>query len=276
MTRQQLFTVCFFGVLLLLVYQIGLIFRPFVMPVLWAVILAHLTYPLHLRMTRWLGRRKALSAGFLTTTIMALGVLPIIMLGVMLVREAGAAYTAVELWIESGGVKRLPEDLARLPPAFAKDGTVTAGNSSGINDGAAAVLLADDETARRLGLKPLAAVGPSATAGVDPAYMGLGPVPATHKALAHAGIRLEDVDIMEINEAFAVQVLACLREFAIDSTSVNVNGGAIALGHPLGCSGARLVTTLVHEMIRRRAYRGLATLCVGVGQGVTTILEGVE
>ncbi len=166
-------------------------------------------------------------------------------------------------------------DLAKLPPAFAKDGTVTAGNSSGINDGAAAVLLVEEEAARKLGLKPLARIGPSATAGVDPAHMGIGPVPATRKALRRAGMRLQDVDIMEINEAFAVQVLACLRDLDIDNTNVNVNGGAIALGHPLGCSGARLVTTLVHEMRRRGARRGLATLCVGVGQGVATVLESV-
>jgi 3-oxoadipyl-CoA thiolase len=167
------------------------------------------------------------------------------------------------------------EDLAKLPPAFAKDGTVAAGNSSGINDGAAAVLLVEEETARRMGLKPLARIGPSATAGVDPACMGIGPVPATRKALERARLRLQDVDIIEINEAFAVQVLACLGELGIDSTRVNVNGGAIALGHPLGCSGARLVTTLVYEMRRRQARHGLATLCVGVGQGVATILEGV-
>jgi 3-oxoadipyl-CoA thiolase len=167
------------------------------------------------------------------------------------------------------------EALAKLPPAFAKDGTVTAGNSSGINDGAAAVLLVEEETARRMGLKPLARVGPSATAGVDPAYMGIGPVPATRKVLERAGIRLRDVDIIEINEAFAVQVLACIHELGLEDATLNPNGGAIALGHPLGCSGARLVTTLVHEMRRTQARRGLATLCVGVGQGVATVLEGV-
>jgi 3-oxoadipyl-CoA thiolase len=167
------------------------------------------------------------------------------------------------------------ESLAQLPPAFVKDGTVTAGNSSGINDGAAAVLLVEEETARKMGLKPLARVGPSATAGVDPAYMGIGPVPATHKVLERAGIRLRDVDIIEINEAFAVQVLACIRELGLEDANLNPNGGAIALGHPLGCTGARLVTTLVHEMRRTRARRGLATLCVGVGQGVATVFEGV-
>jgi 3-oxoadipyl-CoA thiolase len=167
------------------------------------------------------------------------------------------------------------ESLARLPPAFAKDGTVTAGNSSGINDGAAAVLLMEEETAKRMGSKALARIGPSATAGVDPACMGLGPVPATRKVLQRAGIRLRDVDIIEINEAFAVQVLACIRELGLEDANLNPNGGAIALGHPLGCSGARLVTTLVHEMRRTGARRGLASLCVGVGQGVATILEGV-
>jgi 3-oxoadipyl-CoA thiolase len=167
------------------------------------------------------------------------------------------------------------ESLAKLPPVFAQDGTVTAGNSSGINDGAAAVLLMEEETAKRMGLKALARIGPSATAGVDPACMGLGPVPAARKVLQRAGIRVRDVDIIEINEAFAVQVLACIRELGLEDANLNPNGGAIALGHPLGCSGARLVTTLVHEMRRTGARRGLATLCVGVGQGVATILEGI-
>jgi 3-oxoadipyl-CoA thiolase len=166
------------------------------------------------------------------------------------------------------------ESLAKLPPAFVKDGTVTAGNSSGINDGAAAVLITAEETAKRMGLQPIALVGPSATAGVDPACMGIGPVPATQKVLRRAGIRIRDVDIIEINEAFAVQVLACIRELGLEPAILNPNGGAIALGHPLGCTGARLVTTLVHEMRRSAARRGLATLCVGVGQGVATILEG--
>jgi 3-oxoadipyl-CoA thiolase len=167
------------------------------------------------------------------------------------------------------------EDLAKLPPAFAKDGTVTAGNSSGINDGAAVVLLAEEQTARRLGLKPMAAIGPSATAGVDPGCMGMGPVPATRKALERAKLRLGDIDIIELNEAFAAQAIACIRELGLDAARVNPNGGAIALGHPLGCTGARLVTTLVHEMGRQGARRGLATLCVGVGQGVATVIEGV-
>jgi 3-oxoadipyl-CoA thiolase len=167
------------------------------------------------------------------------------------------------------------EILAKLRPVFAKDGTVTPGNSSGINDGAAAVLLVEEETARRLGLRPMAAIGPSATAGVDPAHMGIGPVPATRKALKRAGIDLRDIDIIELNEAFAAQSLACIRELGMDGAKVNPNGGAIALGHPLGCSGARLVTTLVHEMRKTKSRRGLATLCVGVGQGVSTIIEGL-
>jgi 3-oxoadipyl-CoA thiolase len=167
------------------------------------------------------------------------------------------------------------EILAKLRPVFAKDGTVTAGNSSGINDGAAAVLLVEEATARRLGLRPLAAIGPSATAGVDPAHMGIGPVPATRKVLKRAGIDLRDIDIIELNEAFAAQSLACIRELGLDEARVNPSGGAIALGHPLGCSGARLVTTLVHEMQKTKARRGMATLCVGVGQGVSTIIEGL-
>jgi 3-oxoadipyl-CoA thiolase len=165
------------------------------------------------------------------------------------------------------------ETLAKLKPAFAADGTVTAGNSSGINDGAAAVLLVEAKTAERLGITPLAIVGASATAGVDPACMGLGPIPATRKVLARAGLKPGDLDIIELNEAFASQSLACIRDLELDAAKVNVNGGAIALGHPLGCSGARLVATLVHELRRRSAKRGLATLCVGVGQGVSTIIE---
>jgi acetyl-CoA C-acetyltransferase/3-oxo-5,6-didehydrosuberyl-CoA/3-oxoadipyl-CoA thiolase len=167
------------------------------------------------------------------------------------------------------------EVLAGLRPAFAKDGTVTAGNSSGINDGAAALLVTELETAKRLGLRPLAAIGPSATAGVDPACMGIGPVPATRKLLKRAGLSIRDIDIIELNEAFAAQSLACIRELEISDANINPSGGAIALGHPLGCTGARLVTTLVHEMTRTRAKRGLATLCVGVGQGVSTIIEGI-
>ena len=172
------------------------------------------------------------------------------------------------------------EQLARLRPAFRKDGTVTAGNSSGINDGAASLLLTSSGKARELGVQPLVRVVASAAAGVDPRTMGLGPVPATRKALARAGLTMEDIGLVEINEAFAVQSLACMRELGMDPLITNVNGGAIALGHPLGCSGARLVTTLVHEMKRRNAAGqpvryGLATLCVGVGQGEATIVEWI-
>ena len=165
------------------------------------------------------------------------------------------------------------EGLAKLKPAFAKDGTVTAGNSSGINDGAAALLLVEESTARRLGLTALAYVGASATAGVDPSCMGLGPIPAVRKALARAGWKASDLDVIELNEAFAAQCIPCIRELELDPAKVNVSGGAIALGHPLGCSGARLSTTLLHELKRRGAKRGLASMCVGVGQGVATLFE---
>lgn len=172
------------------------------------------------------------------------------------------------------------EQLAKLGPIFRKGGTVTAGNSSGLNDGAAALLLMSAARAAALGLRPLARIVASAAAGVDPRLMGLGPVPATRKALARAGLRIADIDLVEINEAFAVQSIACLRELAIDPARANVNGGAIALGHPLGCSGARLMTTLVHEMRLRAAAGqpvryGLVTLCVGVGQGEATIVEWI-
>ncbi len=172
------------------------------------------------------------------------------------------------------------EGLAKLRPAFRKDGTVTAGNSSGINDGAAAVLLMSAEKAKALGKKPLARIVASAAAGVEPRTMGLGPVPATRKALERAALTLEDIGLIELNEAFAVQALAVIKELGFRHEITNVNGGAIALGHPLGCSGARIVCTLVHEMKRRaphekRPYYGLATLCVGVGQGETTIVEWI-
>ncbi len=174
------------------------------------------------------------------------------------------------------------ESLARLKPAFRKDGTVTAGNSSGLNDGAAAVLLMSAEKARQLGLKPLARIVASAAAGVPPRTMGLGPVPATRKALKRAGLNLSDISLIELNEAFAVQSLAVMKELNLPPEITNVNGGAIALGHPLGCSGARILTTLLHEMRRRakgnpsRPYYGLATLCVGVGQGEATIVEWLD
>ena len=169
------------------------------------------------------------------------------------------------------------DKLAKLRPVFAKDdqGTVTAGNSSGVNDGAAALLIVEESRARSLGLTPIAFVGPSASAGVDPAYMGLGPIPAIRKALDRAAKALPDIDLVEINEAFAAQSVACQRELQIPDDKLNVNGGAIAIGHPLGCSGARIATTLIHEMTKRSAQRGIASLCVGVGQGLATIFERV-
>jgi acetyl-CoA C-acetyltransferase len=164
--------------------------------------------------------------------------------------------------------------LAALKPAFRRErGTVTAGNSSGINDGAAALLLASEAGLKRLGRPPLARVVVTAVAGVEPRYMGIGPIPATHKALARAGLEASALDLVELNEAFAAQALPCMRELGLDPARVNVNGGAIAIGHPLGCSGARLVTTLVHELARRKARLGLATMCIGVGQGISAILE---
>ena len=165
--------------------------------------------------------------------------------------------------------------LAKLKPAFRKDGTVTAGNSSGINDGAAALVLMAGSRARELGLQPRARILATAVAGVDPAYMGLGPIPATRKALQRAGLSIGDMDLIELNEAFAAQSLQCMRELEIDEEKLNVNGGAIALGHPLGCSGARILTTLLHELERRNGRYGLATMCIGVGQGIATIFERV-
>ncbi len=167
------------------------------------------------------------------------------------------------------------EKLSQLKPAFVKEGTVTAGNSSGINDGAAAMLLAGGEAVERYGLKPMARIVAMAVAGVDPAYMGIGPVPATKKALDRAGLGMDSIDLVELNEAFASQSLACIAEMGLDPERVNVNGGAIALGHPLGCSGVRISTTLIHEMRRRNLKYGLATMCVGVGQGAAIIYEGL-
>jgi 3-oxoadipyl-CoA thiolase len=167
------------------------------------------------------------------------------------------------------------EKLAKLPPAFASSGVVTAGNSAGINDGAAAVLLASEALAREQGWEPMARIVATAVAGVEPRVMGLGPIYATRKVLKRAGLSVEDIDLVELNEAFASQSLACIRELGLDPDAVNVNGGAIALGHPLGCSGARILTTLVHEMARREAHYGLATMCIGVGQGIATIVERV-
>jgi len=167
------------------------------------------------------------------------------------------------------------EKLALLKPAFIKDGTVTAGNSSGINDGASALLLANEEAVKKYNLEPLAKVTSMAVAGVDPAIMGMGPVPATQKALKRAGLRISDIDLVELNEAFASQSIACIKELGLDKNIVNVNGGAIALGHPLGCSGARISTTLLFEMKRRNSKYGLATMCVGVGQGVAIIYKSL-
>ncbi len=165
------------------------------------------------------------------------------------------------------------EKLGKLSAVFRKGGTVTAGNSSGLNDGAAAVLVASSELAKKMNWRPLARVVAGASVGVDPRFMGIGPVPATKLALTRAGWALSEIDLMELNEAFAAQSLAVLRELQIPQERVNVNGGAIALGHPLGCSGARLVATLLYEMRRRKARRGLVTMCVGVGQGIAGLFE---
>ncbi|MDA8335830.1 MAG: acetyl-CoA C-acetyltransferase [Peptococcaceae bacterium] len=168
------------------------------------------------------------------------------------------------------------EQLAALKPAFRRDGTVTAGNASGINDGAAAMVVMRAETAVRLGVCPLAAVRSWGSAGVDPAYMGLGPVPASQKALARAGVSVADLDVIEANEAFAAQALAVTRLLELPLARVNVNGGAVALGHPIGASGARILVTLLHELSRRRGRYGLATLCIGGGQGVALVVEGIS
>lgn len=165
------------------------------------------------------------------------------------------------------------EALEKLKPAFKKDGTVTAGNASGINDSAAAVLVMSREKAEELGLKPLAAIRSYATAGVDPAFMGTGPIPATQKAMARAGLSVKDLDLVEANEAFAAQALSVIKELDLDPAKLNVNGGAIALGHPIGASGARIFVTLLHEMKKREVKRGLATLCIGGGQGIACVVE---
>ena len=165
------------------------------------------------------------------------------------------------------------EKLAALRPAFAKDGSVTAGNSSGINDGAAAMLLASEDAVVKYGLKPMARIVSMAVAGVDPAIMGIGPVPATRKALQRAGLKVSDLGLIELNEAFAAQSIACIQDLGLNTDLINVNGGAIAIGHPLGCSGVRISTTLLHEMGRRDLRYGLATMCVGVGQGAAIIFE---
>lgn len=165
--------------------------------------------------------------------------------------------------------------LAKLKASFKTDGTVTAGNSSGINDGAAALLLCEAQRARDLGLAPLARFVACATAGVAPDVMGIGPIPATRKALSKAGLELKQLDVVELNEAFAAQAIACIRELALDPNATNPNGGAIALGHPLGASGARIATTLLHELRRRGGRFGLATMCIGVGQGIATVFERI-
>jgi len=167
------------------------------------------------------------------------------------------------------------EKLAKLKPAFIKDGTVTAGNSSGINDGSAALLLASEDAVKKYSLTPMARIVSMAAAGVEPAIMGIGPVPATQKALHRAGLQVHDIGLVELNEAFASQSLACIKELALDEKKVNVNGGAIALGHPLGCSGARISTTLLYEMKKQNVKYGLATMCVGVGQGAAVVYESV-
>jgi len=167
------------------------------------------------------------------------------------------------------------EKLSQLKPAFAKDGTVTAGNAAGINDGAAAMLLASEAAVKRYGLQPIAKIVSMAVAGVDPSIMGVGPVPATNKALERAGLKVSDLDLVELNEAFASQSIACIYDLGLDLEKVNVNGGAIALGHPLGCSGVRISTTLLYELKRRKARYGLATMCIGVGQGAAVIFEAL-
>jgi 3-oxoadipyl-CoA thiolase len=170
------------------------------------------------------------------------------------------------------------ESLGKLRPAFTKDdsGTVTAGNSSGINDGAGAVLVMSEKRARELGLRPMARMVASAVAGVEPAVMGLGPIPASRRALERAGIGVDELDLVELNEAFAAQAIPVMRELGLDPENTNVNGGAIAVGHPLGASGARITSTLVHEMRRRGARYGLATMCIGVGQGIAAVFEAAE
>ena len=168
------------------------------------------------------------------------------------------------------------EDLAKLKPAFSSEGTVTAGNSSGINDGAACLLLANSESVDRYKLKPMAKIVSFAIAGVEPKFMGIGPVPATEKALQRANLKVNDLDLIELNEAFASQTLACIRDLKLDIEKVNVNGGSIAIGHPLGCSGARISTTLLYEMKKRGSKYGLATMCIGVGQGAAIIFENLQ
>ncbi len=168
------------------------------------------------------------------------------------------------------------EKLGELKPAFKKEGTVTAGNASGVNDGAAAMILAGEHALKQFDLQPMASIKSMAIAGLDPSIMGIGPVPATQKALKRAGMRMQDIGLVELNEAFASQSIACIQELHIDPSIVNVNGGAIALGHPLGCSGVRISTTLLHEMRKRKVRYGLATMCIGVGQGAAIVYENLD
>jgi acetyl-CoA C-acetyltransferase len=168
-----------------------------------------------------------------------------------------------------------PEKMAKLPPVFSKTGTISAGNSSGITDGAAAVILASEKFVKQNNLKPLARIVATASAGVDPRLMGIGPVPAIHKLEQKHGLKLAEFDLVELNEAFAAQVLACDRELHFNRDQLNVNGGAIALGHPIGCTGTRITVTLLHEMLKRKARRGLATLCVSGGMGMALAIENV-
>jgi acetyl-CoA C-acetyltransferase len=165
------------------------------------------------------------------------------------------------------------EKMGKLPTAFKKGGTVTAGNASGINDAAAAVLLMSKEKAKELGLEPLGKIRTYSSAGIDPAYMGLGPIPAVRKVLKKAGVSLSDIGLIELNEAFASQAIACIRELKFDLEKTNVNGSGISLGHPIGCTGARLIVSLVYEMRRRKVNLGLATLCIGGGQGMAMVVE---
>ena len=188
--------------------------------------------------------------------------------------EAGTKDAPLTISVDEGPRENTSrEKLAKLKPVFRENGTVTAGNSSSLNDGAAAVVVMSHERAKSLGLKPLAEIVSTGVAGVDPRYMGIGPVPATAMALRKADLKISDIGLVELNEAFAAQSIAVIRELALIPEIVNVNGGAIALGHPLGCSGARILTTLVHEMQRRDVRYGLATMCIGVGQGISMIIE---
>jgi acetyl-CoA C-acetyltransferase len=168
------------------------------------------------------------------------------------------------------------EKMAKLPPVFKKDGTVTAGNASGINDAAAAVLLMSRQKAREMNLMPLGIVRSYASGGVDPAYMGLGPVPAIKRALERASVDIKDLDIIELNEAFASQAIACMRELGLSTDNTNVRGSGISLGHPIGCTGARLVVTILHEMKRRNLRLGLVTMCIGGGQGMALVIESEQ